>query len=96
MVGYRNVPVCAGSIPQWKNSQFLVVEDLRVCGKTRRQKACQFYGQEHPRVCGENDAYFGRRNWKKGTSPRVRENIGVTERSTPHLWNIPAHAGKTS
>ena len=33
MVGYRNIPVCAGSIPQWKNSRFLVVEDLRACGE---------------------------------------------------------------
>ena len=33
MVGYRNVPVCAGSIPQWKNSRFLVMEDLRACGE---------------------------------------------------------------
>ena len=96
MVGYRNVPVCAGSIPQWKNSQFLVVEDLRVCGKTRRQKACQFYGQEHPRVCGENEPVGPQPLWLSGTSPRARGKLGSAQHALAAKRNIPAHAGKTS
>ena len=94
MVGYRNVPVCAGSIPQWKNSRFLVVEDLRACGETRRQKACQFYGQEHPRARGENSARQNPNGAVSGTSPRTRRKLDGIALVPDLLRNIPAYAGK--
>ena len=66
-----------------------------LAGKTRRQKACQFYGQEHPRARGEN--WVARSTpWRQnGTSPRTRGKHWYRPRWRRVDRNIPAHAGKT-
>ena len=89
MVDYRNVPVCAGSIPQWKNSRFLVVEDpTRVRGKCRSKGGSGNYRGKIPRVCGENTA--------EGMTGRPG---GGTQfqcgKRNPNPEDIPAYAGKT-
>ena len=63
-------------------------------GKTRRQKACQFYGQEHPCVRGEN--WVARSTpWRQnGTSPRTRGKLDGIALVPDLLRNIPAYAGK--
>ena len=66
-----------------------------LAGKTRRQKACQFYGQEHPRARGEN--WVARSTpWRQnGTSPRTRGKLPQRQTGGYVTRNIPAHAGKT-
>ena len=63
-------------------------------GKTRRQKACQFYGQEHPCVRGES--WVARSTpWRQnGTSPRTRGKLDGIALVPDLLRNIPAYAGK--
>ena len=63
-------------------------------GKTRRQKACQFYGQEHPRARGENSARQNPNGAVSGTSPRTRRKLDGIALVPDLLRNIPAYAGK--
>ena len=65
-------------------------------GKLADKKRVSFMGRNIPACAGKTMHTLVAETGKR-EHPRVcGENIGVTERSTPHLWNIPAHAGKTS
>ena len=64
-------------------------------GKTRRPNAKRHPGQDHPRVCGENRVFSGRRARQQGSPPRVRGKHFSPSSITSIRGITPACAGKT-
>ena len=50
---------------------------------------------DHPRVCGENADWRGRRTFARGPSPRVRGKLTHPQGFSCNGGTIPACAGKT-
>ena len=64
-------------------------------GKTRGEKDAGQFGEEHPRVCGENNVSAEVEGLKNGTSPRMRGKPAQSHQPDASTRNIPAYAGKT-
>ena len=64
-------------------------------GKTEARGCAHAQGQEHPRVCGENNGLDDRERRYRGTSPRMRGKLVWLVPSYGRFGNIPAYAGKT-
>ena len=64
-------------------------------GKTIGPYSLSLALPEHPRVCGENQEFFGKIWYEDGTSPRMRGKRMRTPSGSARSRNIPAYAGKT-
>ena len=64
-------------------------------GKTHRRKGESDRTQDHPRVCGENRVFSGRRARQQGSPPRVRGKPRQAASLLTEPRITPACAGKT-
>ena len=64
-------------------------------GKTNRGKRLPLFPQDHPRVCGENAAYFVKFLSPGGSPPRVRGKPAQEQLAAASSRITPACAGKT-
>ena len=95
--------VRGGTSPRMRGKRSLVVEHTAAtrnipayAGKTYCDSRCAAFGEEHPRVCGENPVGVIRVYPHVGTSPRMRGKRGHSVPDSSPGGNIPAYAGKTT
>ena len=65
-------------------------------GKTQITSWSGDFGEDHPRVCGKDASKLGKRSYKMGSPPRVRERLPRMPKLTLRARITPACAGKTS
>ena len=63
-------------------------------GKRLEARCARVFGGDHPRGCGEKCSLSGRRDCRKGSSPRVRGKEERPRLPAPERRIIPAGAGK--
>ena len=79
-------------------SVYLVAADRNIpayAGKTGSTQLADYFTEEHPRVCGENQNAWPTNSLSPGTSPRMRGKQQDRPYGPAKLRNIPAYAGKT-
>ena len=64
-------------------------------GKTEKKLEAEELNRDHPRVCGENQAWILLEDLRRGSPPRVRGKLVKAGVSRVELRITPACAGKT-
>ena len=93
----------AGTSPRMRGKRFPTHRQQRkegnipaYAGKTNPGHSLWHYGEEHPRVCGENVSSSASVVYATGTSPRMRGKRKIWPGAEAWYGNIPAYAGKTA
>ena len=63
-------------------------------GKARNERQRHFEIKDHPRLCGEKQAFYKSRQWEAGSPPPMRGKVfdQIDQKQLPRI--TPAYAGK--
>ena len=100
----RKLPTAAakGSPPRMRGKAYLETSAQAFpritpahAGKSCVEQHKVIFGWDHPRACGEKNAHPDRSQCTRGSPPRMRGKVSLTECTSRWSGITPAHAGKS-